>query len=235
MIERNQHIDAFYEVLNQLAQKIGGAQRLADCHGRIGIPARGVYFFFEPGEYRANGNQLRIVRIGTHAVSLGSKTTLWNRLYAHRGSQTGGGNHRGSVFRLHVGKAIINREGFTDFPHWGQGSSASKVIRQSEDALERRVSAYLGNLRLLWLKVDDEPSKESQRAFIERNAIALLAGANGLSPVDTPSTDWLGHCSDHEKIRLSGLWNLDHIGSSNKPASYDPAFLTLMRHHVNSM
>lgn len=235
MAERPQHIEALYGLLDELSQKVGGAKRLADCHGKMNWPRRGIYFFFEPEEFRAYQPAQRIVRIGTHAVSLGSKTTLWNRLYAHRGSKSGGGNHRVSIFRRHVGKAMLNREGNTSFRHWGQGSSASPAIKQAEDPLERRISAYIGNMPFLWLKVDDEPSKTSQRGFIERNAIALLAGANGQSPVDAASSSWLGQHSDHEKIRHSGLWNLNYIGSSAKPIQYDPAFLGVMRHYLDRM
>lgn len=235
MADRQQYIEALYGLLDALSQKVEGAKRLADCHGKMGFPARGVYFFFEPGEYRRNRQELRVVRVGTHAISLGSKTTLWNRLYAHRGSKAGEGNHRASIFRLHVGRAMLNRDGDTSFPHWGQKSSASKAIKQSEGSLERLVSEYIGNMRFLWLNVDDEPSKESHRGFIERNAIALLAGENGQSPLDAGSSTWLGQYSDREKIRLSGLWNLDYIGSPDKVISYNPAFLGVLRQYMDRM
>ena len=235
MAERHQHVEVLYGLLDELSQKVGGAKRLADCHGKMNLPVRGVYFFFEVGEYRANQQDPRIVRVGTHAVSLGSKTTLWNRLYAHRGSKAGGGNHRGSIFRLHVGRAMLNWDGGTSVPHWGQKSSVSKAIKQSEDALERRVSEYIGNMQFLWLNVNDEPSKESHRGFIERNAIALLAGSNGQSPLDAGSSTWLGQYSDREKIRLSGMWNLDYIGTPDKAISYNPAFLGVVRQYLDGM
>ena len=76
-------------------------------------PARGVYFFFEDGEARStSGTGPRVVRIGTHALTAKSSTTLWNRLAQHRGVVgTGGGNHRGSIFRLLVGEALLRRRG----------------------------------------------------------------------------------------------------------------------------
>jgi hypothetical protein len=74
-------------------------------------PDRGIYFFFHPDETRESSDQLRVTRIGTHAVSEGSSTSLWDRLRTHRGAQRGtyegGGNHRGSVFRKRVGEALI--------------------------------------------------------------------------------------------------------------------------------
>ena len=71
-------------------------------------PRRGVYFFFEPGESRSlSGTGSRIVRLGTHALANGSRSTLWQRLSQHRGNAKGdGGNHRGSIFRLLVGVAL---------------------------------------------------------------------------------------------------------------------------------
>lgn len=65
-------------------------------------------FLFESGEFRKTEPfESRIVRVGTHAVSEGSSSNLWNRLRTHRGGVELGGNHRGSIFRLHVGKSII--------------------------------------------------------------------------------------------------------------------------------
>jgi hypothetical protein len=67
--------------------------------------------------------------------------------------------------------------------------------------------------------VDDEPGPGSDRAYIERNAIAL-ASNYGSEPIDPRVDGWLGHESPSEKIRGSGLWNVDHVDES-----YDPAFL----------
>lgn len=56
--------------------------------------------------------------------------------------------------------------------------------------MERRVSNYLRDLPFLWLNVDDEPGAESQRAYIERNMIALLSNYQR-ETVDARSNDWL--------------------------------------------
>ncbi|HTV26286.1 MAG TPA: hypothetical protein VMF32_00715 [Xanthobacteraceae bacterium] len=96
----------FYDLLARLEEKIGGARVLSDCSGRMNWPQRGVYFFFEPGELRSDtGNGPRVVRVGTHALTDTSRTTLWKRLSQHRGTgNAGGGNHRGSIFRLLIGR-----------------------------------------------------------------------------------------------------------------------------------
>lgn len=188
---------------------------------------QGVYFFTEPGEFRAtDSNHPRIVRVGTHAVSTGSKTSLRSRLRAHLGSRNGNGNHRGSIFRLHVGAALLIREG-TTIPSWGQGSSIPKdsplreLTKIAEMPWERKVSQFIGSMGVLWVDVPDTPSTTCKRAFIERNAIALLS--NKLAPRDPPSREWLGRCSPREDIRNSGLWNLKHVHEQ-----YDPMFLDVL-------
>lgn len=222
--DRRADLDRFYQLLARLEDTVSGKQRLADCDGYMDWPERGVYFFFAPREQRANSSQLRLTRVGTHAVSEGSGTKLWDRLRTHRGalsgSYEGGGNHRGSVFRKRVGEAIIERHALQDeFPEWGDGSSAGRELRLEELEMERRVSEYLRDLPFLWVVVDDEPGSESDRAVLEQNAIALVSNY-GKSPIDPRSNEWLGKDCPSQKIRESGLWNVDHVEES-----YDPAFL----------
>ena len=114
---RRSDADEFYRILDQLAARLGGPRRLRDCTGSSGCPPQGVYFFYEDGENRADGSR-RVVRVGTHALTATSKATLWGRLRQHRGQlagrNPGGGNHRASVFRRHVGAALIRRDGLPD-------------------------------------------------------------------------------------------------------------------------
>src|SRR5688572_12309739 len=98
MSNREQDLKHFYELLDELEKKLGSKRYLDASDGRMKWPQRGVYFFFEHGEYRQNASTMRVVRVGTHAVSVGSKSTLWKRLSQHKGSQNGSGNHRGSIF-----------------------------------------------------------------------------------------------------------------------------------------
>lgn len=221
---RHEDIDRLYQLLEELVQSVGGKQRLNDCTGYMDWPDRGVYFFFASDDYRDSGNQLRVTRIGTHAVSEGSSTSLWDRLRTHRGAKRGtyegGGNHRGSVFRKRIGEAFVERNDLhKEYPRWGEGSSAARERRLSELEMERRVSDYLRNLPFLWIDVNDEPSADSQRAYIERNSIALLSNYQR-DAVDARSDEWLGNQSRSEKIRKSGLWNVNHVDEA-----YDPAFL----------
>lgn len=220
----------FYGLMRELESKPGQGGPLGEYSGRSGLPHRGVYFFREPGEHRRQQPGTgRIVRIGTHAVSAGSKSSLWGRLRAHRGGRDGGGNHRGSIFRLHVGAALLHRdrEQLGEIPTWASGSSAPRAVRDDEAGHERRVSAHIGTMSILWVPISDEPGPQSDRSYIERNAIALLSSQ--LSPADTPSADWLGLHSPRPEIRESGLWNLNYVQER-----YDRAFLDVLAGYVTS-
>ena len=203
-----------------MVRKHGGPLKLSDCSGRMRWPARGIYFFFERGESREGTSQgQRVVRVGTHALKAGSRSTLWGRLKQHQGvAKSSGGNHRGSIFRLIVGEALMNRDGYR-CPSWGKGASASKEVRKGELPLEQAVSAKLGSMSVLWLPVEDDPGPNSLRGYIECNAIALLSNYRQ-TPVDPPSPDWLGRHSSRERVRRSGLWNSNHVDEA-----YDPDFL----------
>ena len=227
---RAYHLARFYELLAQLERNIGGARRLSECHGRMGWPRYGVYFFREAGENRSDSDAgPRIVRVGTHALKAGSKSKLWTRLSQHRGkADSSGGNHRGSIFRLIVGQSLIERDGRV-FPRWGKGNNAPSEVRESERPMERTVSAAIGDMPFLWLSVDDEPGPDSLRGYIERNAIALLSNY-GREPIDPPSRQWLGHHSDRERVRLSGLWNNNHVEDD-----YTPEFLDTMERLIEQM
>ena len=226
--DRLLHLKTFYATLAALEAKLGKARTLAECTGRMAWPRRGVYFFFEPGEMRSDsGAGPRVVRVGTHALAEGSETRLWTRLSQHRG-QAHGGNHRGSIFRLLVGTALMQRNGQA-VSTWGVKSSAPRSIRDQEVPLEAKVSAVIGEMPVLWLAIGDEAGGGSLRGVIERNAIALLSNY-GESPLDPPSPEWLGRSCDRPKVRKSGLWNSNHVDED-----YDPAFLDLLTQLTEAM
>lgn len=236
---RMRDLGDFYDLLTSLGECIGGTRQLSECSARMDWPQRGVYFFFEEGEHRSDsGVGMRVVRVGTHALTHSSRTTMWNRLSQHRGSTKGGGNHRGSIFRLIVGSALKARR-TTDVPaSWGigadPGAAATRLrldrqrLVDDESNLEIAVSQRIGAMPFLWLRIDDDPGPSSLRGYIERNAIALLS--NFQQPtLDPPSEGWLGAYSDRERVRRSGLWNSNHVDES-----YDPQFIETLRHVVDA-
>jgi hypothetical protein len=231
-VGRLQHLLRFYAALDRLAGELGGPRRLDACSGHRDWPERGVYFFFEPGEERSDtGIGQRVVRVGTHAVTTGSRTSLWQRLSQHRGTAQSG-NHRGSIFRSLVGAALQRANQVQPVPSWAlkqdlrqaAGSLGADVaeLRTRERPVEVAVSSYIGSMPFLWVDVPDQPSPRSQRSVIERGSIALLSNWQK-PPFDPSSTGWLGSQSSHERVRLSGLWNNRHVDEV-----YDPAFLDVL-------
>jgi hypothetical protein len=203
-------IERFYEILAELTQLIGGPRRVSELHRDRNFPARGVYFYYEEGEMRPRSRTLRrVVRIGTHGLKANSISTLYGRLCQHRGTKAGTGNHRGSIFRHHVGIALINQIK-VDCPTWRK-QQVSPEERSAERFLEEKVSRYIGSMEVAWLAVPDEPGPRSLRGYIERNAIGLLSGN------EPASASWLGNYTNNESIRRSYLWNVSHVDYKPEP------------------
>jgi hypothetical protein len=219
-------VERFNVALGELAEIVHGPRRLRDAHGSDGWPRQGVYFFYEPGEVRAEGRD-RVVRVGTHALTATSRATLWGRLRQHRGhiagSHPGGGNHRASVFRRHVGAALIRREklGPELLASWLDRHGTRSGFAAEEAQIEQAVSRHIGAMPFLWLSVSDA----ADRGYVERNSIALTSRlAQG---PDLPSANWLCHHADRSEISDSGIWNVDHVHHR-----CDPGFLDLFEHLV---
>lgn len=215
--DRVQALDELYCLLESAAPLHGGPRLLREATARDGWPTHGVYFFFEPGELGEDGTTPRVVRVGTHALTETSKTKLWTRLRAHRGRlggrNPGGGSHRGSVFRLHVGTALIERDGYPEAAaSWASGSSAPRDVRDREVQLERAVSRHIGTMTVVHVPVTDR----LLRVAIELGCVSLLSNFDR-EPVDPPSAGWLGNHADREAVRRSGLWNVDHVMAEPDP------------------
>ena len=224
---RNKHLDRFYSILKDLYITEAYVNDLSNTNGSMKWPNKGVYYFFEKDENRTlYPDQGRIIRVGTHGVSKGSKSKFWHRLKAHLGTNSGGGNHRSSIFRLHVGSSLKNKYNYKNYEYWGIGQNASKEIKSKELELEKQVSKYIKNLSICWLNINDKSDRYSDRAYIERNSIALLCNSKGT--IDFPSSKWLGNFSSKETIRRSGLWNLNYVYEN-----YDPRFLEVLEYYVN--
>lgn len=218
-------LQAFYRLMNRLLEAQGGPMSLAAVTPSSVSP-RGVYFFFEPGEHRSDsGNGQRVVRVGTHGLKAGAASTLHGRLRQHRGKRDGGGNHRGSIFRLLTGDALMRCDEARLCRSWGssgvaaRASNHSQEMKESEAVLERAVSERLAAMQVACLDIGDEPGPESQRGWIERNAIALLSNS-GKPQLDAPSPGWLGHHSSRPRVCASSLWNQNHVDEA-----YNPDFL----------
>lgn len=213
-------LERFYELLTRLLdqQNNGKGYVLGTDLATANLPLRGVYFFFEQTQRRYGRSSLRVTRVGTHAISMGSSSSLRARLRTHRGTNNGQGSHRSSVFRRHIGEALIQQRDLANtYPTWNMGQSADSETRKTESFLESLVSQELSKYRFAVLPVLDDPSANSDRAYIERNSIALLSK---IGRILDPSQEWLGNLSPTAEIRQSGLWNVNHVNDE-----YTPSFL----------
>lgn len=213
-LNRVKHLRLLYEEIEHLRSR--GSTFLLRELAAQDLPDKGLYLFIDQTELNRWQQPGRIVRIGTHAVSAGSRSVLRTRLRNHLGNQDGSGNHRGSIFRLHVGASLLARNSYEmRADHWGKSNDASRRIKVSEDWLEKEVSDYLGRLEVAVIEIDDEASKNSLRAKTERQLIALLT-ENWL-PLERPRADWLGYSSDRDAIVRSGIWNVLEVAKSYSP------------------
>ena len=128
--------------------------------------------------------------------------------------------------------SLAERHPELNCPTWGKGNSAQRKVRDAERELERAVSRYIRKMPFLWVEADDAPSKDSLRAHIERNAIALLSGwgTGSRQAVDPPSGTWLGRHCPVGKVRDAGLWN-----SRSVDGQYEHGFLRALQGVVRMM
>lgn len=227
--QRLSDIQRFYDILGLLIDKGGGPRRFAECTIEMDWPLKGVYFIQQPGELRKEtGEGHRIVRVGTNGLKKGSQATLWDRLKQHKGNiNDGGGNHRSSIFRSLIGRALINRNGVS-YHDWGRCNTGQLTVKAHEQPIEQAVSALIGEMSVICLSISDETGPNSLRGYIEENSIALLSNL-GREKIDPPFPEWLGFDCERELVSGSGLWNSRHVKQD-----YHPDFLEVMEEIVDN-
>jgi len=230
--ERSKHLVRFYAAMDELERRLGGARILGQCAGRMTWPPRGVYFVREPGELRFDGRSPRIVRVGTHAIkNPNEKSQLRGRIRTHRGNRDGGGNHRGSSFRLCVGQAILERDHHS-CRSWAVGRMAATAARRfgvtsaeilrDERPIEEKVSAVICAMSILWLPIDDArvpiaSVRTSSATALRCSAITTTKGSRSTHSrrVGSASTPLMRGSVDQ------GYGVSDYVDDER----YDPAFL----------
>nr|WP_311459954.1 hypothetical protein [uncultured Capnocytophaga sp.] len=148
-----------------------------------GFPANGVYIFFEKGETITTPDGRILDRI----VRVGTHEkddNFYKRLKQHFT-----GNITSSIFRKDIGKALsTNKE--TD-----------KTYKEEE------ISKYMRE-NLSFVIFEEET--EAERFDWEERIIFTLSKAVILGQI-SPSKKWLGNKSPKEKIKKSGLWQVEGI------------------------
>ena len=164
------------------------------------LPQNGIYFFYEDGEVGSHTGKPRIVRVGIH----GERTTLRKRLRQHYSL-----NREGSVFRKHLGSALLKMKGFPadQIVKWNRGRKSSHWgdFKDTEGEVSRLLrSRFFFRV----VAVDDV----EERKLLEEKLIASLSACSRCKP----SEGWLGCFAWSERIRRSGLWNSNYVDSENR-------------------
>ncbi|MDR0832201.1 MAG: hypothetical protein LBM99_04835 [Bacillales bacterium] len=184
------------KVCEELHEVLRKGKRFDFKSGFEGIPSRGIYVLFEKGEKGHDGD--RIVRIGTHGTSE-ENDNLIPRLKAHSG-----GSRKSSVFRYHVGSAILNKANDDYLEKW-----VDKKIKLGEygKKIEKQVSDYIKNNFYFVVLEVNTPEK---RKCLESRLISAVSNCLSCKASD----DWLGKFTrtpKYEMIIKSSLWNVDEL------------------------
>jgi hypothetical protein len=84
------------------------------------------------------------------------------------GRHPGGGNHRASIFRRHVGSALIRHGNRIDqdlLSSWLDRHRDPGERSACEPEIELEVSRYIGAMPFIWLNVPGRPDQSAGRAF----------------------------------------------------------------------
>ena len=161
------------------------------------LPTNGIYFFYEEGEFCTHGNegQKRIVRVGTHRGDENFRSRINNHYR---------GNKNSSVFRKHLGGALMRRKDPDDrrLKQWLEQDAPTFQEMEAEVTKELK-----GHFSFRCIPVEDK----KERLQLEEELIATIAKCDKCKP----SENWLGNFSADELVRKSGLWNHQHVTSEN--------------------
>jgi hypothetical protein len=183
----------------ELYQQVYRLPRVSYPFSPSSLPRNGIYFFFEDGEVIDFGRNYRdrIVRVGTHTKDNRFRTRI-RQHYGQVNSERG--NKNGSIFRKHVGGALLRclDTEHPALPDWYHNKV--KGPEEHEIAVSRR-------LRQTFTFVCFEVPTAAERLELESALIAQLAQY----PIGSPSPSWLGYFAKNESIRTSGLWNTQRV------------------------
>lgn len=171
-------------------------------HFIIEIPKNGIYIIFENGEKYKNLD--RIVRVGTHT----GNNQLRSRLKQHFIKE----NKNRSIFRKNIGRCYLNKESNPYLSLW-ELDITSRAVKENnlklldldfEEKMEKRISNYVQtNLSFCVFQINTK----DDRLFWESKIVSTLAKATDIKS----SENWLGNQSTKDKIKVSGLWQVNEL------------------------
>lgn len=166
------------------------------------IPRNGVYILFETGEYGHGAD--RIVRVGTHT----GPNQLRSRLKQHFVQE----NKDRSILRKNIGRCLLNRveDPYASVWELDFTTRAAKlknghlIDSAYQSNIEHRVSDFIQkHFSFCVLSIEDK----TERLSLESRLVSTLS----LCEECYPSLQWLGMSSPNEKIRRSGLWQVNEL------------------------
>ena len=166
------------------------------------IPKNGIYIIFENGEKYKNLD--RIVRVGTHT----GNNQLHSRLNQHFIKE----NKNRSIFRKNIGRCFLNKESNPYLSLWELDITSRAEKEKNlklldldfEKKIEKRISNYVQtNLSFCVFQIDTK----DDRLFWESKIVSTLAKATDIKS----SENWLGNQSTKDKIKVSGLWQVNEL------------------------
>ncbi len=167
----------------------------------------GIYIVFEKA-MTAHGAD-RIVHIGTHRSDDGLMRRLDNHLY-HKDKDR-------SIFRKHIGRAILNKRGDSFLTDWNIKRGKNNPAKKTE--VEEEVNKYIiQNLTFTTISV----LGKYERSEMKSRLLSTIIACNNCVP-----SQWLGCHHTNSTIRKSGLWNIK--GLNKTPLSLEEAQALVIR------
>lgn len=166
------------------------------------LPQNGLYILFQRGE-TAHGSD-RIVRVGVNT----GDAQLTNRLHEHFHEP----NKNRSIFRKHVGRALLARSNDPFLEQWNWDLTTRRercklgngLDETKQEKVELQVSEYICKNFTFTVLVGE--TKE-ERLWTEKALLATLASCNQCHP----SANWLGLQHPNTTIQSVGLWNIQGL------------------------
>jgi hypothetical protein len=166
------------------------------------IPENGIYILYQKGEY-GHGSD-RIVRIGTHT----GDNQLRSRLVQHFINE----NKDRSIFRKNIGRCFLNKANDPYLKIWEldfttreeKDKSGHLIDNEYQQMIEKQINEYIqDNFSFCVIEVNEK----EERLELESKMISTVS----LCKECITSKDWLGLYSPVEKIRESGLWQVNEL------------------------
>ena len=189
-------------VCQSLHQLVHGCRRHSFPFDRELIPTDGIYVLFESGEH-GHGDQ-RIVRVGSHTGT----GQLRSRLAQHFTQE----KKDRSIFRKNIGRALLSKDNDPFLDPWNLDLTTRRMkdlhadrvdfVRQAE--IETEVTSII---RACCSFVVIPISSKPERLRVESRMISTVAWCDECNP----SSNWLGRYSPKEKVRRSGLWQVNEL------------------------